>query len=458
MRGRIPTRRLLVLLITFGQLVILLAGVLVFANWLERSLRTIVRQRVLEGTQQFALQAADLIDAMDVTSLERDSTGWAHVQDVIERLKLPNGGYLCLIDAETGRLICHPEIRRDPSLAESEIRDLTLTELGVARSDVRPGSGRGSGRKLLDPDSSFTTVSGVAELEGGSQLLAARRLNRLGALVLAHQPESEIRHVVEVFTARVRAIGVAVTFVLVAGSFLITALLVRQYENRLATINEGLEELVERRSRAVVRSRDAVIFGLAKLAESRDDTTGRHLERIERYVTILVQRLAATGDALKDEIVESIGPASSLHDIGKVGIPDAVLLSPEPLTPEQRAIIEKHPLIGGDTLLAIKQRWGDDPFLVTACEICFAHHEKFDGSGYPFGLKGEMIPLTARIVALADVYDALTSKRSYKSAMSHEEARSIIEKSSGTHFDPIVVEAFLTAEDAFETVRREAAG
>src|SRR5262249_9773297 len=134
---------------------------------------------------------------------------------------------------------------------------------------------------------------------------------------------------------------------------------------------------------------------------------------------------------------------------GKVGIPDSILLSPKKLTPEQRAIIQKHPLIGGDTLLAIRKVWGDDPFLVTACEIAFAHHEKWDGSGYPFGLAGENIPLAARIVALADVYDALTTKRVYKDAMSHEQARAVILAGEGSHFDPKVVEAFRRSDADF---------
>lgn len=212
----------------------------------------------------------------------------------------------------------------------------------------------------------------------------------------------------------------------------------------MARINEGLEQQVETRS--------AVIFGLAKLAESRDDQTGEHLDRIRQYVLILAREMANTHPEITPEFIETLAETSSLHDIGKVGIPDSVLLNPGKLTDEQRKVIRKHPLIGGDTLLAIKQRWGDDPFLVTACEVAFSHHERWDGTGYPFGLAGEDIPLAGRIVALADVYDALTSRRVYKDAMTHEQASRIILAGEGTHFDPAVVRAFVNQEAAFKKI------
>jgi putative two-component system response regulator len=236
-----------------------------------------------------------------------------------------------------------------------------------------------------------------------------------------------------------------------------TGVIVRRYERRIADINENLEEIVRNRSAALVQSRSAVILGLAKLAESRDDQTGHHLERIRSYVRILGEEMLGTDPEVDEEFVNTIVDTSALHDIGKVGVPDHVLLNPGELSPEEREIIEKHPLIGGDTLLAVKRRWGDDRFLVTACEICFAHHEHYDGSGYPFGLKGDIIPLAARIVALADVYDALTTLRVYKGALCHDEAREMIVERSGTQFDPKVVDAFLAAEERFTAVPKEPA-
>lgn len=204
-----------------------------------------------------------------------------------------------------------------------------------------------------------------------------------------------------------------------------------------------------------VQSRSAVILGLATLAESRDDATGRHLDRIRRYVRLLGEQLVDLHPEMDEEFLETIVETSALHDIGKVGIPDHVLLNPGQLTDAQREIVKKHTLIGGDTLLAVKRRWGDDAFLVTACEIVFAHHERFDGSGYPFGLRGETIPLAARIVSVADVYDALTNERVYKNALGHDEAARIIVEGRGSQFDPLVVDAFRRADAAFRAARSE---
>ncbi len=223
--------------------------------------------------------------------------------------------------------------------------------------------------------------------------------------------------------------------------------------NRMTT---QLKDHVERLGRARAASRDAVIFAMAKLAESRDSDTGKHLERICRYVAILARELAKHRSDIDENWVETVTITAALHDIGKVGIPDAVLCKPGRLTDEERLIIQKHTTIGGDTLIAIKQRAeDDDPFLLTATEIAFAHHEKWDGSGYPFGLSKEDISLAARITAVADVYDALTCERVYKKAMSHDEARKIIVEGSGSHFDPAMIDAFLATEDQFRTVADE---
>ncbi len=212
------------------------------------------------------------------------------------------------------------------------------------------------------------------------------------------------------------------------------------------TMTEDLREHVEKLGRAKAAGRDAVIFAMAKLAESRDTDTGKHLERICRYVEILARELARSRPAIDEDWIRTVTLTAALHDIGKVGIPDNVLCKPGRLTDEERRVIQKHPTIGGDTLLALKRRMAEDTFIVTATEIALAHHEKWDGSGYPFGLARDDIALAARIVAVADVYDALTVQRVYKKAMPHDKARSIIVEGSGSHFDPSVVDAFVARE------------
>jgi putative two-component system response regulator len=210
-----------------------------------------------------------------------------------------------------------------------------------------------------------------------------------------------------------------------------------------------------------LESRDLMVFTLAKLAESRDIQTGMHLDRMREYCRVLADELSGW-EQFKDEVdgdfVELLYLTCPLHDIGKVGIPDSVLLKPGPLSGEEFEIMKMHTTIGGETLAAATKAHPEAEFLVMAREIAMTHHERFDGEGYPHRLKGEDIPLCGRITALADVYDALTSKRVYKASFSHETARQIIVDGSGTQFDPNVVEAFLRREDSFIAIAQNLDG
>ncbi|MBW2429734.1 MAG: PAS domain S-box protein [Deltaproteobacteria bacterium] len=210
--------------------------------------------------------------------------------------------------------------------------------------------------------------------------------------------------------------------------------------------------------RKVHEARSATILGLAKLAEYRDEGTGTHLERIREYARILAVQLAKNpkfADRIDQQYIDDIYQSSILHDIGKVGTPDALLLKPGELTEDEFDIIKRHTLMGGNALKAIESQIESKSFLAMGKEIAYNHHEKWDGSGYPRGLKGEAIPLSARIIAVADVYDALTTKRFYKEAYSHEKAKSMIISLKGQHFDPEIVKAFVAIEAEFKRVRRE---
>jgi len=221
----------------------------------------------------------------------------------------------------------------------------------------------------------------------------------------------------------------------------------------LKELSENLDKKVKERSQQLLRSRDSIIFAMAKMTEARDDDTGKHLERICRYVEILAMELAKTDAAITDDWIRTVAQTAALHDIGKVGIPDDILLKKGQLTPEERKIMETHPAIGGDTLLELREEMGGGgPFLSRAIEITLGHHEKWDGSGYPFGIKGEAIALSARLVAVADVYDALVSQRIYKPGLSHEDACRLIQEGAGTHFDPRVVDAFEARQDDFRRI------
>ncbi len=242
------------------------------------------------------------------------------------------------------------------------------------------------------------------------------------------------------------------------GVFLMTSatlfLASRRYQDAIERANEDLKSEVDRQVAEGLAKRDALIFGLAKLADYRDTDTGSHLERIGRYARLLADQLRPAHPEIDDAWTERLVLASSLHDIGKVGIPDAILLKPGALTPEEREVMQTHTLIGADTLMAIRRKLGEDPFLDMGVEIAMQHHEKWDGTGYPFGLMGETISLAARIVAMADFYDAVTSERVYKAAMPHEEAHNLILSLRGSHFDPGVVDAYLACAARFDAIRR----
>jgi putative two-component system response regulator len=222
--------------------------------------------------------------------------------------------------------------------------------------------------------------------------------------------------------------------------------------SQIRQFNAELECLVDQRSEEVVGTRDVAIFALAKLAESRDPETGEHLERMRNYSRILADELRQRGpyrDMVDEEFVHNIYQSSPLHDVGKVGVPDAVLLKPGRLTGDEFEIMKLHTVIGAQALEQTVEHHQCGGFLTMAIEIARHHHERFDGRGYPAGLSGTAIPLSARIVALADVFDALTSPRVYKAAFDESLAREMIEEQSGKQFDPAVVEAFRSRYDDF---------
>jgi putative two-component system response regulator len=220
--------------------------------------------------------------------------------------------------------------------------------------------------------------------------------------------------------------------------------------------NAFLETEVQRRTREVQLIQDVTIMAMASLAETRDNETGNHIRRTQNYVLALAKKLKSHrrfSAALDDQTIEMLYKSAPLHDIGKVGIPDAILLKPGKLTAEEFEIIKTHTTIGRDTIAAA-EKLIDEPstFLRLAREIAHYHQEKWDGSGYPEGLRGDAIPVSARLMALADVYDALISKRVYKPPFPHEKAVAIIAEGRGKHFDPDVVDAFLMIEGQFRSI------
>ena len=229
-----------------------------------------------------------------------------------------------------------------------------------------------------------------------------------------------------------------------------------RYQRQLEEYNQTLGERIKERTAQLVRTQQVAVFTLAKLAESRDTETGAHLERMRLYAREIAEELAGRAEdkeTIGPGFVEVLYQSSPLHDIGKVGIPDKILLKPGKLTPEEFEIMKLHSTIGGDTLRAADLEAGQDSFLAMGRDIAYYHHERWDGKGYPKGLWGTIIPLSARIVAVGDVYDALTSKRPYKEPFGHEKSRAIIREGCGTAFDPDVVDAFFAREERIIEIR-----
>lgn len=227
----------------------------------------------------------------------------------------------------------------------------------------------------------------------------------------------------------------------------------KERQDKLTDWNLNLQEKVKEKTKVVVELQNAILQTMSGLIDGRDVVTGGHIERTQEYLKVLLEAITKA-ERYKDEVstweMDFVLPSAQLHDVGKISIEDSILKKPERLTPEEFEKIKLHTTFGAEVIEKIKKKTTDHTFLDYAHIFIISHHEKWDGSGYPNGLKGEDIPLLGRILAIADVYDALVSERPYKVPFSHEKAVEIIKSDSGKHFDPDLVELFLSVEDKFD--------
>jgi len=411
----------LVVLVSTLQLVAFLVAALVLFGWFNQHAEHAMRRQCdLANASLATLSVAG--DESRLESMIVPNSGFSAVFDSQGQLKTASRGYDKLY---------HESLHAD---------QIQITDGAIAAS-------------LLDFEHHVggqTSANHIIQIED-KQFIAHLRQVDSGLLVVA-QDQSMVMNGYREPLATTRQLFYIFTIVFgLVGVGLILSILTR-VEKNVSSTNSELEKQLDEKAKEVEQTQNAVIFGLAKLAENRDNDTGEHLERISSYVSILAKDLAQTNKGLSDEVIGHLSLASSLHDIGKVGIPDSILLKKGRLTSAERQIMEYHTVIGGECLDAIQDRLGSNPFMELARQVAYSHHERWDGTGYPHQLVEEEIPLSARIVSVADVYDALTSKRPYKRAMSHEESREIIVSGQGTQFDPDVVDAFLRHEDEFRGV------
>ncbi|HED54728.1 MAG TPA: HD-GYP domain-containing protein [Phycisphaerales bacterium] len=390
--------------------VIILAQVLVVgAGWWSGSrgvLTEVVEnysQMVETSLHDAASGIAIVISELNIDSIEPNTPGGERVRALIQNLDLPGGAGVSLVSND--------------------------------------------GQTLYQSDNVRTV---------GSSYEAVVPLNQYDASLVIRAPvagmESARNAATSAITLRAWLGGV----IIISLTGVVGLILVSLHERRLIRANESLGSEIRNQTSTLLAAREGMIVGLAKLADYRDTDTGRHLDRICAYSALLAElaRDAFPG-RIDDDFIESLRLAASLHDIGKVGIPDAVLLKPGKLNPEERKLIEKHPQIGAETLDSIRTRYGHDVLLDMGYDIALSHHEWWDGTGYPQGLAGEEIPFAARIVSIVDVYDALTSSRVYKPAMTHSRALQIMEEGRGTQFDPTLLDIFLSHAGLFDQVRHD---
>ena len=236
-------------------------------------------------------------------------------------------------------------------------------------------------------------------------------------------------------------------------------LLVESQKKELIYYNDNLLKMVEAKTKTVVELQNAVLKTVAELVEYRDDITGEHIERTQSYLAILVRALTKYGlytEEISSWNMDLVLQSAQLHDVGKIAIRDSILQKPDKLTVEEFERIKEHTTFGEKVIERIKQSTADQAFLEYAKIFAATHHEKWDGSGYPRGLRGEDIPLLGRLMAIADVYDALISARPYKKAFTHKEAVTVIAAGKGTQFDPVLADLFLGVADEFEAVAARA--
>ena len=237
-----------------------------------------------------------------------------------------------------------------------------------------------------------------------------------------------------------------------------THLRLRRLQAELAANNRLLEQRVAEQVKTISASQMATIFALAQLAEFRHGDTGRHIERVRTLGRMLAEQMREMGLYTVDlttPFIDDLYQTAALHDIGKVGISDSVLLKPGNLTVDEFTEMKKHCMLGADTLLVVLRHYPDNQFLSMGVDVARSHHEKWDGSGYPDGLVGTATPLAARIVGLVDFYDALTSNRCYRSALSHADTCHMIRDASGAHFEPDIVTAFTAMDSQVRRIRHD---
>lgn len=437
----IKRRQVLVAMLVMSQLGCMTFGVLWASHWLHEAFNQIIHRSAESQAQTVALSLARKTGDLPPTgSPER-------LQQIFAEADVPHDGFVTAVRLDDGAVAASS--RQTPaSINSSAPLSSQLLNRGADSQPLLAAI-----HSTENSDQVF--VSGTMVVDERTYDVTALELPKQNTAIVVAMSEASLDHLVAQLITPLIYVGFVLTGAVVAATALCTIFLVRRFDSTLLEVSSSLEREVDRRTLALQRSRNAVVFGLAKLAESRDKDAGQHLERLRTYVTVLASELAKHNPSIDHHYVANLAIASALHDVGKMGVPDAVILKLGKLTAAERRAMQMHTVLGDECLASVERMFGDhDQFLTLGREVAAAHHEQWDGSGYPYGLQGKEIPLSARIVALADVYDALTSHREYRPAANHAEAREWIVSHYGSQFDPEVVEAFIAREADFAKISR----
>lgn len=444
MRLSLPSRwrdRLLIGGVVVAQALLLAVGWAITFNYLHDRVSRGIEELIVRSNAEFAEGISQALGTVG-QDLKIGDAEWERIQSTIESLEFPGAGFACVLN-EDGYIIAHPDYRSTPSIG-----NITMADHPFLRTSD------GEERALFQVEAAQPVAGTMTFFGDGVHYVSTQQLNDVGYRLMVHQPVGGLTAARSLVTGGLLVTSLIIGILVVVPTGFLSWLGIQRHHRALRTWNHQLEDEVEKRVEQFGKSRDALVLGLAKLADFRDNETGQHLERICQYSTLLAEELASTGKhpAIDAAWINRLRMAASMHDIGKVGVPDQVLLKPGRLSDDEYNVIKQHPTMGADTLMAIRSQFDDDPLIDMSVEVTLSHHERWDGGGYPFGLKGDAIPLSARIVSVADVYDALTVARVYKPAMPHEQAAAIIEEGRGTQFDPDVVDAFLIIQEQFRTI------
>lgn len=429
---------LLVILISASQLIVMLVIIGVMYQYSRSQLTEQTKSKLFEANVQLIDHCQSQLESLSGRSVAHDQRLRDEVLHQLSQVHRPGDRFFVLMDARTCEVY-----------GEHEFDSEKLGSRLVASADDD-----------RQPLSQFVSQNGMirsGELELGSRnyYFTGKWLKNIDGYLMVFENSGSIQAHVGSIVEPVKKTAFGLFLLVGLIGICISVLVLQRYDSHLNEVNQSLEDMVVARTDDLLTTQKAVIYGLAKLAESRDNDTGDHLARIQLYVTILARALMKYHDEIDEEYIQNLSLASSLHDIGKVGVPDAILLKQGRLTPAERSIMELHTLIGGDCLSSIQSQLGENDFLEMARQIAYFHHERWDGTGYPKKRREEDIPLCARIVSVADVYDALRTKRPYKQPLPHQKSREIILSGIGTQFDPEVVSAFLENEAEFERISEE---